>query len=337
VTRSDFLRRAAAPSRRQALAIVSSATLSAFAFACTERTRSTLIIGGGPNVSMLVIVAQLKKFFEHRQLMTEYRSLQTSKIAFDAVAAQQIDIGVVTDANMALIGFAGFGDVRIIGSVMTKMDDAIIARRDVGIDSPMELRGKRIAYTPASSGEAFLNLFLAHLGLNPDEVTLITMTPPAMLVALQHRQVDAITVWQPFRYNIAASLGENGIQFQNDGIYPAKILLIATSETITVRADKLRQLFAALLDASSYVRANPAESTILLAPEIGVDAYTLTATWPEYEFQIDNTKTLADDLDRIAHAMAATQPDLRLKPIPDYRASISSAIQQEVLEAQGRI
>ena len=50
-----------------------------------------------------------------------------------AVTANQIDVAIVTDANIALIGYVGYGDARIIGSIRTNTDDAIVARRDAGI------------------------------------------------------------------------------------------------------------------------------------------------------------------------------------------------------------
>ena len=321
--------------RRQVLALLTSFSVTAAISACSHA--NAFVIGGGPNVSMLIILAQLKKLFEQRQLNVEYRPLQTSKIAFDAVAARQIDVGIVTDANMALIGYSGFGNVRIIGSIMTKTDDAIIARRDAAIRSPLDLRGKRVAYTPATSGEVFLGLFLAHYGIDPREITLTTMTAPAMPIALQHGDVDAVSVWQPFRYNIASLLGENGIQFQNEGIYPAKILLIATEETISGRQNELEKLFTAIEEASRYVKANKAQAITLLSPEVGIDASTLAAAWHEYEFKVGDTDSLTDDLGKISRAFRVTDPGFKTDSVPDYGANISLGIQQKIVEASGRL
>src|ERR1700728_4125843 len=82
-----------------------------------EGLAKTFVIGGGPNVSMSVIIAQKRGYFAGENLKVDFEPLQTSKIAFDAVAAGQIDLGVVTDANIALLGFSGLGQVRVIGSI----------------------------------------------------------------------------------------------------------------------------------------------------------------------------------------------------------------------------
>jgi len=78
------------------------------------------------------------------------------------------------------------------------------------------------------------------------DVNIVPMSPAAALVALQHEDVDAVSIWQPFRYNFAIALGDNGIQFQNEGIYPARIYLIATKDTVSNRAEDLRALFLLL-------------------------------------------------------------------------------------------
>ncbi len=291
-----------------------------------------LRIGGPPNISLLLTIATKHGFFAREGLNAQFRTLQGGKVSFDAVTAGQVDICAVTDANIALIGRHGLGNTKVIGSIMTKLDDGVVARRDAGIATPKNLEGKRIGYTPAGTSEVFLDLLLRHAGVDTATVTFKPLTAPAMAAALQYRGVDAVSVWQPFRLNIANRLGADAVQFDNDGVYKAHILLIATATTIGGRADDLRRVFAALARAATFARANPQAAQKLVAPELGVDPAALAASWHDYIFAVGDTKTLAADLDAIDAAVGASEPD-RGAATPDYASLFDFTAEDQALAA----
>jgi ABC-type nitrate/sulfonate/bicarbonate transport system substrate-binding protein len=238
----------------------------------------------------------------------------------------------VTDANIALIGRAGLGPVRVIGSIMEKEDDGIIGRRDAGIAQAKDVAGKRIGYTPAGTSEVFLDLFLQHTGIKPGGVTLVPLTAPAMSAAMNHGNVDAVSVWQPFRLNIGKALGANGIEFDDDNsIYKAHILLIADHATIQARGNDLKLMFVALAKAAQFAQANPAASRALVSPELGIDPAALVATWKDYKFEVGDTDTLAGDLGRIDAAVAPSDSDRPGTSAPDYAALFDFSAQTQAL------
>ncbi len=294
-----------------------------------------LRIGGPPNISLLLIIATKQGFFARAGLNAQFRTLQGGKVSFDAVTAGQVDICAVTDANIALIGRRGLGTTRVIGSIMTKLDDGVVARRDAGITQPKDLEGKRIGYTPAGTSEVFLDLLLHHAGVNTATITFKPLTAPAMAAALQYRGVDAVSVWQPFRLNIANRLGASAVQFDNDRVYPAHILLIATTSTISARADDVRRLFTALAHAASFARANPQAAQKLVAPELGIDSAALAASWHDYIFTVGDIKTLASDLAGIDEAVGASEPD-RGPATPDYTSLFDFTAQDQALAATAK-
>lgn len=313
-------------------AVLTSLVLPAILLAaCARQDGEKITVGGGPNVSMLVMIAQRNGYFADEHIKVDYKPLQTSKIAFDAVSAGQIDLGIVTDANIALLGYSGLGTVRILGSIMTKIDDAVLARSDHGITVPADLKGRRIGYTPASSGEVFLDFFMLRNHIAPADVHIVPMTAPTMSAALNHGDVDAVSVWQPFRYNIAKSLGTKGIEFENGGIYRAKILTICTTATAQSRSDQLKRFFRAVARAAQFAREHKAEAIALVEPDVGIDPTTLAATWDEYAFTVGDTANLAGNLRDIASALATTEPSLQSKPLPDYASYFNLAAQNEAL------
>jgi sulfonate transport system substrate-binding protein len=66
------------------------------------------------------------------------------------------------------------------------------------IRSVAQLRGKRIAMAPGSSGNYHLLAVLAKAGLPVQDVTLTNLQPAAALAAFSAGQVDAWDVWSPY-------------------------------------------------------------------------------------------------------------------------------------------
>ena len=304
------------------LALVVCASLTA----CQGGSRTKLNIGGGLNISMLAIVAEQEGFFKAQGVDAEFHTLQNGKVAFDAVAANQMDLGIVTDANIAALGHAGLGDVRVLGTITSKTDDALVARRDAHIATPADLNGKKIAYVPAGTSEVFLALFAKARGIDLQGDKPIVMTAQAMQAAITHRDVDAVSVWQPFRLNIMSALGANGIEFVNGGVYPAAILLIAKQQTLSARSGEVIKVLKALVAASQYIKTHREESITLLAKAIGVDRDSLDKSWAEYQFGVSADPALNSHLDDVAGAFAVIEPGFDKGGQPDFTPYLDQSL-----------
>ena len=72
----------------------------------------------------------------------------------------------------------------------------IVGKKD--INSPQDLRGRKVATALGSTGEFLLYRYLATGGVPPSEVNIVDLAPPEMVIALVHGDIDAFAWLAPF-------------------------------------------------------------------------------------------------------------------------------------------
>jgi NitT/TauT family transport system substrate-binding protein len=120
-------------------------------------------------------------------------------------------------------------------------------------------------------------------GLDPEnDVRIAPMDPPAMLAALQTKQVDGFTTSMP--YTTQAIMGGNAVMFAL-GDAPELLpfaygLVYAKPETCKANADKCRRLIRALAGANQMIHDKPDEAlNILRARFKEIDPPLLEGAW----------------------------------------------------------
>jgi len=75
--------------------------------------------------------------------------------------------------------------------------EALVVRNGSGIIAPQDLKGKKLG-VPFVSTTHFHTLFaLEQFGINPKEVKILNMQPPAIAAAWERGDIDAAFVWDP--------------------------------------------------------------------------------------------------------------------------------------------
>jgi sulfonate transport system substrate-binding protein len=289
-----------------------------------------LVIGGPKNISMLVILADKKGYFASESVNCRFEPLQSGKLAMDSVLNGDIDIGVLVDANIAYIKFRPGADVKVLCSILEKNDDAIVARRDHGITKADDLAGKKIGYFTATTSHVFLARFLASHKIPVAEKDLLPMAPPAMEAAIVRGDIDAVCVWQPFRFNAMQKLGENGIEFGDKTAYTAQALLAARGAFVNEHADECRRVIRALIKAQEFVEKNPDEAIAILSQEVGVDPKTLRSVWGEYILRLRLDPGLLTLIKEEGAWIKDTDSEFKDKALPLYNDVLSPEILRSV-------
>lgn len=295
-----------------------------------------IAIAGPKNIAMLPLVASKRGMFAAEKVSATYEPLQTGKLAMDAVVSGDVDAGVIVDANIAHALFQPGVDLVVVAAVMSKTDDALVARADRGIRTARDLVGHSIGYVPGTTSDSFLWRFLAREGIDPKSVKLAATTPPALQAAMAHGDVDAAAIWQPWRFNIAKELGDNAAQIANDGAYVGYAVLVVRRETAERRADSLAAVLRALLRAERYTIGDP-EARALLAAEIPIDRATLDATWEEYRIHVGLDEGLLANLKAEGEHLRSTKPEYSGKAQPAYEKVIDARLLRSVAPDRVRV
>lgn len=119
-----------------------------------------------------------------------------------AVQAGQLDAGSIS--LTALITAVRVGiDVRAVASVVetnaTDNQGAFTVLKDSGLTDIKQLKGKRIGfYGPNTISEYWIKSALRRAGLKPNDVSYVSMPPPAQEQALRNKQIDVAWLARQF-------------------------------------------------------------------------------------------------------------------------------------------
>ncbi len=172
-------------------------------------------------------------------------------------------------------------DLRIILTVSEGLY-RLVGRRSAGIESPADLRGKRIATIPNTSSGYFLHKLLKSAGLGIADVTVQSILPLSdMPKALAEGRVDAVTIWEPEVENAAAIIGDDAIEFSGRQIYRECFNLNTTAANLAdpEKRHRIVAFVRAVMEASAEIRARPEVVWPLVAAATGYPQELIERSW----------------------------------------------------------
>ncbi len=184
----------------------------------------------------------------------------------------------------------------------------VVARRDRGVRSAADLRGKRIGYPPRTSADYLVRSLLAFEGMGMSDVVLVEIAPADAAAQLSAGRVDAVAGWSPHVDIAAAALPESNRQLIYSDVYE-ELSVIATRQPVREsRPQALQTLVRCTVEAARQVQ-QASDGGLALAATVLPDLPTeqLRAQWSEITHQIGLTNALLSVLSQEADALAAAQ------------------------------
>lgn len=213
--------------------------------------------------------------------------------------------------------------IKVIATVSLSTDTlTIVARRDRGIQSSLDLQGKRIGFAMGTSSQYFLDTFLEFRTIKADAVTRTPLKPSELVQALIDGKVDAISAWTPLNHQAMKALGDNGQELRVGNIFRWSWNLVARNESIARNATTQRVL-TALVRASEALKSDPQTCARDLAPILALSPEQILQTWDHtlFDVTLDQSLILCLELQaRWAMSTGLTEQ----KEVPNFLPAISS-------------
>lgn len=232
-----------------------------------------------------------------------------------ALLAGDLDMCETTVAHAIQSAVQG-EPVVLVASLCNKCS-ALVVRRDGGVESVADLRGKKIGYVPGTMHEILLREVLARHGLSPrEDVVLVRVDFFDMGTALAAGNIDAFLSGEPFP-SIAVEKGYGRIlayPYFDESIGTINGGVLVRRQTIQKEPEKVFQLVLSHARATRYLREQPGE-WLKKASDFGVSVGVLERALPNME--------LAWEMDEafVAKARALGERMLALgliERLPDY-------------------
>lgn len=211
------------------------------------------------------IVAQEGEFYKNAGLDTELIEFKSGTDLIKAIVGGQADIGVLGFTNAVAWASKG-ADLKVVGGAQQGYH-SLVVRDDSGIDKIADLKGKTLAsQKEGSTADVVLKgVVLKEGSLNPEDVTIMGVSPAVAVQSLVGKRVDAAFLFEP--YDRIAQLVAPVKQIYEVGqAWPFPCMVVITSgDVLDKRKDDVWKALDAQKAAIDLLQKNPEQASKLIA------------------------------------------------------------------------
>ncbi|MGE5602256.1 MAG: ABC transporter substrate-binding protein [Nitrososphaerales archaeon] len=280
----------------------------------------SLTIGAptGLENSLPLLVAQEQGFFVRNGLAVTLRKYDSGLAAMNGLLAGEVDVAGPM-AEYVLVGKSLAGaPVQALATIDRIEFNSLTARKDHGIETPADLKGKRVAVLKGTAVEFYLGRFLALNGIDASSVTLVdTGTMGGGVDRLLRGEVDALAATEPYPSQAAAQLGDKGVWWSVQSSQPVYSVLTGRRAWIAGHRAAVERLLRSLDDAEDFIAGNPEATKRIAREKFGLTDEGLATMWPRNRFSLSLEMALIVAMEDEARWMIQNRLT-DAKQVPDF-------------------
>ena len=173
---------------------------------------------------------------------------------------------------------------------------AMVVLKDSNINSPADLKGKKVATNLGSTGHNMVDKYLSSGGLTFNDIELVSATPADMPYMLRNGQVDAISLWEPSITKLVDA-GDCRILAQgSDCGLAGTNTIIGRKEYCQANPKVVETVLKVYKDTADNINSTSDETWEYVAKYLGLDVGQVKSMFPKYKFTVEVTQ---DDIDSL--------------------------------------
>lgn len=272
--------------------------------------------------AVLIHVAEHEELFDEYGLEVELIHYPFGIDAIIALEENEVDFAISSEFAITSTSFQ-FPDISIIATISEMISITLVGRRDRGINSVADLRGKRISMLRGIQGHFMLGRLLASEGIMLEEIDMFEGEPGQQVtldLALEDLitgKIDATALVEPYCSTALQHLGENAFTADLQLGQPWYHVLSARREYANHNIEVVRKLLEALIAAEEFADENPLKAQYYLHEATGMSPASAGIIWSSCRFTVALPQTLLVTLDDQA-AWALTNELFGATLLPDF-------------------
>ncbi len=277
-----------------------------------------ITIADGSSINSALLYVALKNgYFRQEGLEVTCRLFPSGKAALDAVREGKADLATVADIPIMFAVLEG-ARISVVATISEAFrESALVARKDRGILSSKDLKGKRIGVTPGTASEYFLDVFLIFNRIPRDQIKVIPLLSDQIPGALLRGEIDAAVTWNPHILRLQDKLGANGYIDYGRNLYHMVWNLAGPEEFVKGNPEAVKKILRALIRGAAFVKEKPAEAQKIVAGFLGLTEAQVARSWNEYAFQVTLHPLLLMNLENQAR-WAIRKESVPKRAVPNF-------------------
>lgn len=235
-----------------------------------------------------VWVAEKLGYFKEAGLNLTIKEFDSGRNALENMLKNK-SINMATVAQTPVV-FNSFNkeDYVIIATMAHSIDDVkVLARKDHGIKTANDLKGKKIGATLRSTGHYFLEGFLTNHNMSLKDVDLHDVNAAKLKGKLISGELDAITSWEPHIYNTKKVLDKSKLtQLLSPVPFRKDFFFTVGKSYVKTNKEQVSRFLKAVLKAEEFIGEHRDEAQKITAKKLGADPQIVKSIWDAFIFEI---------------------------------------------------
>lgn len=233
-----------------------------------------------------LLVAQEKGLWKGGHLQVTLLPFESGEEALDQMLRGGSEMAVVAETPIAK-AILESGQLKVLASIhQSSQTIAMVARRDHGIRSPSDLRGKVIGFTKGSSAHSFLDGYLQMNRIGRPDVRFVELPPLQLRQALIEGRVDAVSTGEPHLTFLCEAIGSQAQVFRDDLLHTQTSCLVARPEFVQNHPGLVKRMLQGLVSAAAFIATSPLEASRLVGTNLPAPPSMMAKAFQPSDFDI---------------------------------------------------
>jgi len=217
-------------------------------------------------IALLKARGTLEKALAAQDIRLSWHEFASGQPLLEALNVGNLDLSAdVADTVPVFAQAAGAHLAYFAQEAPSPAAQAILVRADAPLRGLTDLKGKKVAVTKAAGSHYLLLAALASAGLKFSDIQPAYLTPADGRAAFENGKVDAWVTWEPFLSGAQRQLPTRTLA-DGDKLAAYQRYYLTSERFAKEHPQVLEVVFAELVKAGDWLRANPREAARILAP-----------------------------------------------------------------------
>jgi ABC-type nitrate/sulfonate/bicarbonate transport system substrate-binding protein len=241
--------------------------------------------------STLLWIAEDKGFFSDNGLNVTLKDYSSGASSLNALSTHDADFSVSSEYAFITQVLQGV-NIRQVATIDKADNEYLIGRKDKGISTISDLKGKRIGVVRNGSAEFYLGRYLNLHGIDMNEVTIVNEQFVQSILSMNNGTIDATLLPEPHAFIIQKNLGDNAIVWPGQSGQLLFMMISCSPDTIDKNPELVERLIRSLRQSEQFAQAHPDEAKAIVQKKMQYDTAYMEKIWPEHQFIITLDQSL---------------------------------------------
>lgn len=264
-------------------------------FASSTPNKQISIAVSNTPLSSPIFIAKELGFFKNHQVDVELIRADGGVKCFNLLIDNKVDFATTSETVAMFNSFKRTDFSILVSFVESDNDLKLLSLDNNPYQEITQIANANVGIVKGSASEFFFDSMLMLNYAQNQNVNRVYLPPEQLVPALIAGQVDIISVWEPFGYQLFSQTSNAKQMVHSKGLHNLSFTLIGLKTSLIDEQTKISMLNA-IADAIDYIQTHPEKSLALIGEILTMEQDQLSYLWADYQFKFSLSNALVSNM-----------------------------------------